>query len=143
MHHLPLSVQITCDCIPLYDSNFVKKTRTIHKWHLANEEDKHNYYNCTHGLLSDIEIPIKALCCKDSNCTDHIIEIESFYNQILSAIKLATCHRNAFQLQKALLSLKLFQGGTSMLKSIMILQEMRSTGGPLTIDHVMDQFITP
>ena len=29
--HLPLSVQITCDCIPLYDSNFVKKTRTIHK----------------------------------------------------------------------------------------------------------------
>ena len=28
--HLPLSVQITCDCIPLYDSNFVKKTKTIH-----------------------------------------------------------------------------------------------------------------
>ena len=28
--------------------------------------------------------------CKDSNCTDHIIEIKSFYNQIVSAIKLAT-----------------------------------------------------
>ena len=76
--HLPLSVHITCDCTPLYDSNFVKKTRTIHKWHLASEEDKHNYYNCTHGLLSDIEIPIKALYCKDINCTDHIIEIKSF-----------------------------------------------------------------
>ena len=50
----------------------------------------HNYYKCTHGLLSDIEIPIKALYCKYSNCTDHNIEIESFYNQIVSVIKLAT-----------------------------------------------------
>ena len=58
--------------------------------HLASEEDKLNYYNCTYGLLSDIEILIKALYCKDSNCTDHITEIESFYNQIVSAIKLVT-----------------------------------------------------
>ena len=88
--HLLLSVQINCDCIPLYDSNFVKKPRTIHKWQLTSEEDKHNYYNCTYGLLSDIVIPIKALYCKDSNCTRHIIEIKSFYNQIVSAIKIAT-----------------------------------------------------
>ena len=32
-------------------------------------------YNIMHGLLSDIVIPIKALYCKDSNCTDHNIEI--------------------------------------------------------------------
>ena len=51
------------------------------------------YYRCTHGVLSDIVIPIKALYCKDSNCIDHNIEIESFYNRIVSAIKIA---RDAF-----------------------------------------------
>ena len=43
-----------------------------------SEEDTHKYYSCTLGLLSDIEIPIKALYCKDSNCIAHNIEIESF-----------------------------------------------------------------
>ena len=48
--HLPLSVHINCDCIPLSDSNFVKNRRTIHKWHLASEDDKPKYYSCTHDL---------------------------------------------------------------------------------------------
>ena len=103
--------------IPLYESNFVKKTRTIHKWHLASEGGKHNYYSCTHGLLSDIVIPIKALYmyCKYSNCTHHNIEIESFYNQIVSAIKIAT-QKCIPTTKKPLLSLKLFQGGTTNVK---------------------------
>ena len=41
-------------------------------------------------MLSDVEIPIKALYCKDSNCTEHNIEFKSIYNQIVSAVKIAT-----------------------------------------------------
>ena len=59
--HLPLSVHINSDRIPLCDSNFVKKTRTTHKWHLPSEDDEHNYYGCTHDLLSDIVMSIKVL----------------------------------------------------------------------------------
>ena len=139
--HLPLSVQITWDGIPLYDSNFVKKTRTIHKWHLASEEDKHKYYNCTHRLLSDIEIPIKALYCKDSNCANHNIGLESFYNQIVSAMKLAT--QKCIPTTKSSAKFKVIPGWNEYVKEHHDIARNALHLWTLTIDHATDQFITP
>ena len=87
--HLPLCIDINCDINPLYDNNFSDKPSTS-KWHIATDIDKQNYHKCTGEILNTIVLPTEALLCKDTNCESHYLDIEHFYDSIVSSIQIAT-----------------------------------------------------
>ena len=85
---MPLCIDINCDINPLYD-NFSDKPSTS-KWHIATDIDKQNYHKCTGEILNTIVLPTEALLCKDTNCESHYLDIEHFYDSIVSLIQIAT-----------------------------------------------------
>ena len=87
--HLPLCIDINCDINPLYDNNFSDKPSTS-KWHIATDIDKQNYHKCTGEILNTIVLPTEALLCKDTNFESHYLDIEHFYDSIVSSIQIAT-----------------------------------------------------
>ena len=87
--HLPLCIDINCDINPLYDHNFFHKPSTS-KWHIATDIDKQNYHKCTGKILNTTVLPTEALLCKDTNCESHYLDIEHFYDSIVSSIQIAT-----------------------------------------------------
>ena len=55
----------------------------------ANEIDKQQYNIETEKIASTIIIPTDALLCKNTNCTKHCDDIDTFYAAIISALKLS------------------------------------------------------
>ena len=65
------------------------KSKSAIKWHTANEIDKQQYNIETEKIASTIIIPTDALLCKNTNCTKHCDDIDTFYAAIISALKLS------------------------------------------------------
>ena len=74
----------------IYNEAVANIQRNVHKWQLANEINFQEYELNTHKLADDIIIPYDALCCRNSNCTLHNNDIDSFYNVILSVLHKST-----------------------------------------------------
>ena len=87
-----------------------------------------NIKNCTYALSRDIIIPNEVLLFKDTNCSIHNQDIDSFYNSIISVFKQATieCISSSNNCNKKFIP---FLGGMNMLESITKLQETHSNGG--------------
>ena len=55
------------------------KSKSSNKWHTANEIDKQQYNIETEKIATTVIIPIDALLCKNTNCTKHCDDIDTFY----------------------------------------------------------------
>ena len=65
------------------------KSKSVIKWHTANEIDNQQYNIETEKIASTVIIPTDALLCKNTNCTKHCDDIDTFYAAIISALKLS------------------------------------------------------
>ena len=88
----PLCINIVCDINPLCDTVVDVKCQPKIKWHAANEFDKQQYSKSTGKLASTVSLPKDALFCKNPKCTMHHIDIDCFYSDIISAIKISASH---------------------------------------------------
>ena len=68
------------------------KSRETIKWHAATDLNKQEYNIETEKLASTITLPIDALLCKNTSCTKHCEDIDSFYTAIINALKLSAKH---------------------------------------------------
>ena len=84
-----MCIDINCDFTPIFSRTFVKQNRSICKWNIARDDDKLKYSHCTNNLLSNIELPIEALLCRNANCTSHLNTIDCFYTSIINSLKSA------------------------------------------------------
>ena len=87
--HFPLCIDINCDFTPIFSRTFVKQNRSICKWNIARDDDKLKYSHRTNNLLSNIELPIEALLCRNANCISLLNTIDCFYTRIINSLKSA------------------------------------------------------
>ena len=87
--HFPLCIDIDCYITPIFCRTFVKQNRSIWKWHIAHNDDKPKYSHRTNNVLSNIELPIEALLCRNPNCSSHLHTIDCFYTSIINSLKSA------------------------------------------------------
>ena len=85
--HFPLCIDINCDFTPIASRTIVKQNRSICELNIARDDDKLKYSHRTNNLLSNIELPIEALLCRNTNCTSHINTISLFYTSIINPLK--------------------------------------------------------
>ena len=90
--HFPLCIEIVCDINKLCDFTSEMKSRETIEWHAATDLDKQEYNIETEKLASTITLPIDALLCKNTSCTRHCEDIDSFYTAIINALKLSAKH---------------------------------------------------
>ena len=137
--HFPLCIEIVCDINKLCDFTSEMKSRETIKWHAATDLDKQEYNIETEKLASTITLPIDALLCKNTSCTKHCEDIDSFYTAIINALKLSAKHCIP---SSVLLNVILYQAGMSMLKNITYMLKMPSGGGIYITGHVTVQYTT-
>ena len=116
------------------------KSRKTIKWHAAIDLDKQEYNIETEKLASTITLPIDALLCKNTSCTKHYEDIDSFYTAIINALKLSA--NIVYPHLLLLLNVILYQAGMSMLKNITYMLKMPSGGGIHITGYVTVQYTT-
>ena len=79
-----------CDISPICSNTVENKIRNIPKWNQICHSDICEYKSCTYTLSRDIVIPNEVLLCRDTRCSIHNQDIDSFYNSITSVFKQAT-----------------------------------------------------
>ena len=60
------------------------------------------YYKHSHNNLGKVSLPISALCCGNTACEDqsHRLELDTFYNEIVNALKISSDHLVSSNKQK-------------------------------------------
>ena len=129
-----------CDINKLCDFTSETKSRETIKWHAATDLDKQEYNIETEKLASTITLPIDAFLCKNTSCTKHCEDIDSFYTAINNALKLSA--NIVYRHLLLLLNVILYQAGMSMLKNITYMLKMPSGGGIYITGHVTVQYTT-
>ena len=81
--HFPL-------CVTICSNTVENEIRNIPKWNQLCDSDICEYKSCTYTLSRDVVIPNKVLLCRDTKCSIHNQNIDSFYNSIMSVFKQAT-----------------------------------------------------
>ena len=56
-NYMPLCIERVCD---IYNSTFIKESRSVCKWNLAGDKEKLSYKTYTNELFSDINMPVDA-----------------------------------------------------------------------------------
>ena len=68
--HFPLCIEVKCDIIPLYNSTTTTAVNSSIQWHAAKDSDKLQCMIKSEKLASKIVLPVDALMCKNTHCTD-------------------------------------------------------------------------
>ena len=83
--HLP----VRTECI---DRPPMSRQSTKTKWETASQNDLNAYKNELQAKLADITLPRNAIDCQDLKCSQHLEEIQRYYDDILQAcISAADC----------------------------------------------------
>ena len=90
--HFPLCINIVYDINPLCDTVVDVKCQPKIIWHAANEFNKQHYSISTGKLAFTVSLPTDALLCKNPKCIVHHNDIDCFYSNIISAIKISASH---------------------------------------------------
>ena len=90
--HIPLGLDLNFNISIEYTSNSNSSNLNHIKWDKLTNEDLNFYTNLSEKLLSEIEVPISTLNCRNFNCVDsvHISEQTRFYGSIISTLKSAS-----------------------------------------------------
>ena len=80
-----------CDISPICSNTVDNEIRNILKWNQICDSDICEYKSCTYTLSRDIVLPNEVLLCRDTKCSIHNQDLDSFYNSIMSVFKQATC----------------------------------------------------
>ncbi len=83
LDHVPLT--ITFDIKVDHAKTTIRTFRKKAAWFKANEDDIFTYRQRLNDKLSNIDLNLQALCCKDIFCVDHKDTICDFYNKIIDA----------------------------------------------------------
>ena len=93
--HLPLSIHFNINKdIPKCSTSTSEVNNEKHlilKWHCADDCQIKDYNVCSSKYLKQIHIPIDAMVCKDTSCTEiaHTSAIDFFYHDMCNALYLA------------------------------------------------------
>ena len=86
--HIPVIINVNTDYMPEYSHVTNACTNKI-QWESKSERDLNKYGKQTDKHLSNVKIPVEALCCKKLNCKDssHDTRIKNFYKGIIDSLK--------------------------------------------------------
>ena len=85
--HVPFRVGVSIARIPTLDESSSKSANRL-DWSRLSKSDIDSYTLLTDDILSKVHIPVVAISCKNIDCTDpyHVIEVNTFYENVISAI---------------------------------------------------------
>ena len=91
--HIPISMSIKVESLPEYSQSTNGSSEKIN-WESADELSVKKYLNNTDKLLSEINIPVDAICCRDLRCqeTAHRDRALQFYQDITSNLSKSSNH---------------------------------------------------
>ena len=91
--HIPVFIDVNINFMPEFSHVSNTCTSKI-KWDSVSEGCLKKYLNQTDKHLSNINIPVDALCCSDLHCRDssHSSLIKSFYDEIIQSLNNSSQH---------------------------------------------------
>jgi hypothetical protein len=84
--HLPMLVEMKGSITPVSIPRVESELFTFN-WHKTPAHNLKHYFDCTDTFLSQIQLPLEALTCVNTSCSNelHVSSINSFYSDIVSA----------------------------------------------------------
>ncbi len=89
--HIPVGITMNINNVPDMSTSGNSCTRCKLEWSRIKQDDINKYSVITDTLLRNVKIATDALTCRDVHCKhdQHLIELCSFYENIVQALKQA------------------------------------------------------